>query len=103
MLVFARGRLIFDGEPTALSGFAENRVWEVRTGPGEAPQLAADAIRAEETPLQDGGVVHRVLAGDSPGASAEPVPATLEDGYMWLLNTLDASAAPPDAPTSERS
>ncbi|MEE8244352.1 MAG: efflux RND transporter permease subunit, partial [Pseudomonadales bacterium] len=86
VLVFARGRLIFDGEPTALSSFAENRVWEVRTETGEAPELPVDTILAEETPTQDGGVIHRVVAGEKPNADARPVPATLEEGYMWLLN-----------------
>jgi ABC-type multidrug transport system ATPase subunit len=86
VLVFARGRLIFDGEPTALSSFAENRVWEVRTETGEAPELPLDTILAEETPTQDGGVIYRVVAGEKPSADARAVPATLEEGYMWLLN-----------------
>ena len=86
MLVFARGRLLFDGEPTDLSSFAENRVWEVRTEADEAPEFPVDTILAEETPTQDGGVIHRVVAGEKPHVDARPVPATLEEGYMWLLN-----------------
>jgi hypothetical protein len=83
--------LLFDGEPDALARFAQNRVWELVTKPGVSLELAPDVIRAEETPSQEGDVIHRVLAAERP-LDAQPVPATLEDGYMWLIN-VSAGAA----------
>ena len=86
VLVLARGRLLFDGEPGALADTASGRVWELRTAPEVEPDLPQGAIRAEVTPAADGSVVHRVLAAERPGAAARPLPAALEDGYLWLLN-----------------
>jgi multidrug efflux pump subunit AcrB/ABC-type multidrug transport system ATPase subunit len=86
VLVFARGRLVFDGDPVGLSNFAENRVWQIRTPAGERPVWPQGAIPAEETPTEDGGVMHRVLSASQPDPDAASIPATLEDGYMWLLN-----------------
>jgi ABC-type multidrug transport system ATPase subunit len=94
VLVFARVSLVFDGDPVGLSSFAENRVWQVRAEPGERPVLPADAIPAEETPSQDGAVVHRILSASKPGDDAQSIPATLEDGYMWLLNNPTHVAKP---------
>ena len=85
VLVLARGRLLFDGEPGALADTARDRVWELRTAPGAALDLPAGTIRAEDTPAADGSVAHRVLAAEPPGAAARPLDAGLEDGYLWLL------------------
>ena len=86
VLVLARGRLLFDGEPGELAATASGRVWELRTAPDTELDLPPGAIRAEETPTADGSVVHRVLAADQPGTAARPLDAALEDGYLWLLN-----------------
>ena len=86
VLVLARGRLLFDGEPGELAARASGRVWELRTAPTTTFDLPPGAIRAEETPAADGSAVHRVLAADSPGEAATPLEAGLEDGYLWLLS-----------------
>ena len=93
VLVLARGRLLFDGEPSELAGAASGRVWEVRTPPDVEPELTPGAIRAEVTPAADGSAVHRVLAAKQPNDAAQPLDAVLEDGYLWLL----ASEAAPRA------
>ncbi|HIN12520.1 MAG TPA: ATP-binding cassette domain-containing protein, partial [Acidobacteria bacterium] len=93
VLVLARGRLLFDGEPSELAGAASGRVWEVRTPPDVEPELTPGAIRAEVTPAADGSAVHRVLAAEQPNDAAQPLDAVLEDGYLWLL----ASEAAPRA------
>jgi ABC-type multidrug transport system ATPase subunit len=93
VLVLARGRLLFDGEPSELAGTASGRVWEVRTAPDVEPELTPGAIRAEVTPAADGSAVHRVLAAEQPNDAAQPLDAVLEDGYLWLL----ASEAAPRA------
>ena len=85
VLVLARGRLLFDGEPDALAETARGRVWELRTAPGAELDLPAGAIRAEDTPAADGSTVHRVLASEPPSATARPLDAVLADGYLWLL------------------
>ena len=85
VLVMAAGRLVFDGEPTALADAAQGRAWEVRS-PSAAPfELPSGAILAEEAPA--GGItVRRVLCASAPAADAEAVAPRLEDGYLWLIS-----------------
>ena len=92
VLVLARGRLLFDGEPRELAAAASGRVWELRTAPDAELELPPGAIRAEETPGADGSAVHRVLATEQPGSAARPLDPALEDGYLWLLNSEAAGA-----------
>ena len=84
VLVLAKGRLAFDGPPAALAKVAEGRVWEVRDAAVEY-RPPAGAVLAEETPAAGGGTVRRVLAEQPPGEAAAPLPARLEDGYLWLI------------------
>ena len=91
VLVIANGNLVFDGGPGKLSELAIGHVWEVRTGHDEQPDLPKRAIRTSETPAADGRIIHRVISEEQP-ASANPLDATLEDGYMWLLANRDVKA-----------
>jgi ABC-type multidrug transport system ATPase subunit len=94
VLVLARGRLLFDGEPRTLAEAARGKVWEVRTAPDAELPLPPGAIRAEATAAGDGSAVHRVLAVERPTADAQPLEAVLEDGYLWLLGAAEAGARP---------
>jgi hypothetical protein len=58
----------------------------MRTQPDTDLQLPANAKHTEEKPAADGTIVHRILAAHKPSDSAEPLDATLEDGYIWLLD-----------------
>jgi ABC-type multidrug transport system ATPase subunit/preprotein translocase subunit SecF len=86
VLVLARGRLVFDGEPRALADAARGRVWEVRAAADADLELPPGAIRAEAMPAADGSAVHRVLASERPVEAARPLDASLEDGYLWLIH-----------------
>ena len=90
VLVIANGELVFDGGTNALTNSATGHVWEVRTQLGEDPALPEDAMRTHETPAADGRIVHRIISAESP-VGANPLDATLEDGYIWLLNNTDAT------------
>jgi multidrug efflux pump subunit AcrB/ABC-type multidrug transport system ATPase subunit len=85
VLVLAGGRLQFDGEPTTLAEVARGKVWQTH-GPADVEaDLAPGAILAEESPAGDGLTKRRILATEPPQADAEPLEASLEDGYLWLL------------------
>ncbi len=88
VLVFVRGQLRFDGDPHDLSRYAAGRVWRLRTPAQARLELPEGSIHAEESPMADGTVLHRILAVEAPrfeDAVAEEIDATLEDGYMWLV------------------
>jgi hypothetical protein len=81
--------MVFDGHPAALSREAEGRVWSWRTADGdEAPELPEGAVLADQKPEADGTSSLRVLAAERPGDGAEPVEPTLEDGYLWLVQSV---------------
>ena len=91
VLVIARGHLVYDGETGALARVANGRVWELRS-PSNEVSLPDGVIRSQETPAADGAVIHRLIHADKPATTATPLPATLEDGYMWLLSQTEAFA-----------
>ena len=87
VLVFASGRLVFDGEPAALAEVAAGRVWETRMPIDAEFALPAGAILAEEAPVAAGGeIVRRILADAAPAPDATPLSERLEDGYLWLIS-----------------
>ena len=101
VLVFVKGRLIFDGEPAALADAAAGRVWETRSPIDAEFALPAGAILAEEAPAVAGGeVVRRLLAETAPATDATPLPARLEDGYLWLISGPASSTASSPATTA---
>ena len=100
VLVLAKGRLVFDGEPASLSHVAEGRVWEVRSRAAEEFVLPEGAILAEEAPA-GGFSVRRVLADTSPAPDAQAVEANLEDGYLWLISQAAEAEAEADEAASE--
>ncbi len=92
VLVLTGGRMVFDGEPAALSREAEGRVWSW-TAPGdEEPELPEASVLADRQPEPDGSSRLRVLAADRPDQRAEPVEPTLEDGYLWLARAARGGA-----------
>ena len=88
VIVIAKGELVFDGGTEELAHRATAKVWEVRTQQGVKPIIPTQSIRTHETPSADGKTVHRILTSDYLD-DAEPVKATLEDGYIWLLSHTD--------------
>ena len=88
VIVIAKGELVFDGGTEELAHRATAKVWEVRTQQGIKPIIPTKSIRTHETPSADGKTVHRILTSDYLD-DAEPVNATLEDGYIWLISHTD--------------
>ena len=86
VLVIAEGRLVFDGEPTALAKGAQGYVWEINVPTDETLVLPEGVIRVEENLSAQGTLVrHKVLAESPPDPRATLLDPLLEDGYMWLV------------------
>ena len=86
VLVFASGQLVFDGQPAALADAAAERVWETRLPIDTEFVLPDGAILAEEAPTAAGGEAVRRIVAETPPPGATPLPARLEDGYLWLIS-----------------
>ena len=87
VVVLARGRLAFDGDPTQLADHARGKVWEVRLLAEERAALPDSLRIVDEVPEAAGTVRLRILADALPHAAATPVEPTLEDGYFVLAGS----------------
>ena len=86
VLVFARGRLVFDESPANLAEQAEGRVWELWLPEGDAEaRLPQGALIVDQVPGASGEVRSRVLSDEAPHPDARSVEPTAEDGYLWLV------------------
>jgi ABC-type multidrug transport system ATPase subunit len=91
VIVLARGRVVFDGEPASLAAAAEGKVWVVTHAAAAEAGLAEGTLVVDEVPEVDGRVRRRLLAAARPLPQAEPASPTLEDGYLWLVGSRSAA------------
>jgi ABC-2 type transport system ATP-binding protein len=86
LAVLARGQISFRGAPTALMQAAQGKVWSVTTTKAHKPNNELTVVSMLH--LAD-GIQYR-LVGPQPAeyADAQPVPPGLEDGYVWLMQSL---------------
>ncbi|MFN7966381.1 MAG: efflux RND transporter permease subunit [Acidobacteriota bacterium] len=94
VIVFARGKIVFDGAPADLASAADGKVWEVRLGPLESEaELVPGALVSDLLPLQEGGSKLRVLCATAPHPAAVLTDASLEDGYLMLVGSTSRERA----------
>jgi ABC-type multidrug transport system ATPase subunit len=87
VIVFSRGRIVFDGEPAGLADEARGRVWTAKVREGEI-DLPEDALIIDQVPA--GELVYtRILFDGRPCEGAEPAVPSLEDGYLWLVRDVE--------------
>ena len=85
VIVLARGKMVFDGEPSMLTREAEGKVWDLRLKPGEEESLPEDALIVDQLPEEDGSSRARVLCSRQPLLFAKEVEPSLQDGYLQLV------------------
>jgi len=85
VIVFAQGRIVFDGKPEDLAHEAVGRVWMLSLVEGQEDSLPSGAMIVDQVPDATGALRSRVLSEERPQESAEQAPPTLEDGYLWLV------------------
>ena len=85
VMVLARGRIVFDGNPADLAEAARGKVWTVRHADDEPLRLGEDAMLVDQAPEGHGRMRSRILAPSAPAPLADAVAPGLEDGYLWLV------------------
>jgi multidrug efflux pump subunit AcrB/ABC-type multidrug transport system ATPase subunit len=85
VIVLARGRIVFDGQPADLAHAAQGRVWVARLGAAEQEALPPRALVVDHVPEVDGTSRLRILHAEAPTPSAEAADPSLQDGYLWLV------------------
>jgi ABC-2 type transport system ATP-binding protein len=93
LAVLAHGRIVFRGAPTALMQGADGQVWTVTTTQAHRPRSGLTVISMLHLAQ---GIQYR-LVGPRPDeyADAQAVPPGLEDGYVWLMQSVGQAAQAP--------
>ncbi len=84
--VIVKGRVLFEGAPSALTGKLAARTWEMPV----TPQQIDEWVRSRRLVAlheRGNGAVARLLSAEKPGESAIPVEATLEDAYVEAIGS----------------
>jgi ABC-2 type transport system ATP-binding protein len=84
LAVLARGRLLFRGNPSDLTGAARGHVWTLVNPAGEKPDQ--DSTIVSMLHLAE-GIQYRLVGAGVPGA--QTVQPSLEDGYIWLMKNAE--------------
>lgn len=84
MAIMGEGRILVEGEPSALVGQLEGRLWHKIVGAAEAPALR-QVLPIVSTRLIAGQVEIRVVSEQQPEGGLELVAPTLEDVYFATL------------------
>jgi ABC-type multidrug transport system ATPase subunit len=91
VIVMKQGAVIYDGRPEELARLAAGKVWGLRLQAIDAVTFAKGHKVIDQVP-EPGDVVRlRVLSGERPHVHAEPLEASVEDGYFELFNRAAAS------------
>lgn len=85
LAVLNQGQLRFDGSIQVLLQQATGRVWEFTTA-DHLIQEREDVKVVSITHIEQ-GTHYRVLAAEKPMADALPVTPTVEDAYLWLIQS----------------
>lgn len=83
LAVLKDGQIIYEGETSELAKMAHGRVWTL-TSSGIKPQ--GDLV-VVSTINQGSSIQYRVIGTPPIEGSAYPAQPTLEDGYVWLMQT----------------
>jgi ABC-type multidrug transport system ATPase subunit len=83
LAVMRAGQVIFRGSPSDLIERARGHVWTI-TSSGERPNGGVTLV---STLQMANGVQYRVVGDPEPRYHAAPTEPSLEDGYMWLMQS----------------
>jgi ABC-type multidrug transport system ATPase subunit len=86
VIVMRKGRIVYDGGPAELAAMADGKIWEVRLGAGQQPELPKESKVVDQVPEAGGGVRLRVLCASQPHPAARSIEPVIEDGYLKLVN-----------------
>lgn len=79
-----QGRLLRHDLPEALLQAVEGKVWSMLIPSSDLEKIKTGTLISNTTRRAD-GVLARIVSETSPGASAVPVAATLEDAYLYFI------------------
>ena len=84
--IINQGHLVTHDLPEKLLQAVEGKVWMWATSSQKLTTLKQQCL-ISSTARRSDGVHVRVVAEQKPNAEAEPAPATLEDAYLWFVQT----------------
>jgi len=83
--IISKGHLVTHDLPEAILQAVEGKVWTWIVASSDLPAIKQQYL-ISSTARRSDGVHVRVVADHRPNGGAEPVPATLEDAYLYLTH-----------------
>jgi ABC-2 type transport system ATP-binding protein len=83
--LISQGRLVIHASPEAMLQHVEGKVWEIVLPSAELAGLQGQ-LRISSTLRRSDGVHVRVVSETAPRADAKPLPANLEDAYLYFMD-----------------
>lgn len=93
--IINQGRLVVHALPEHVLQSVDGKVWEWIVSPSDLPALKQTHL-VSSTARRGEDVQVRVVAEQAPDATAQPVPATLEDAYLYHIRQSAAREYPGD-------
>lgn len=84
IVLINNGRLLHHAAPETLLQAVEGKVWGWVVPGGELTAVKTQHLIANTTRRAD-GVLVRIVSDGAPAPAAEPLPATLEDAYLYFV------------------
>jgi ABC-2 type transport system ATP-binding protein len=86
LAMMRKGTVLFRGSPANLIEQARGHVWTITASNGTRPD---DSLTLVSTLQLGTGTQYRVVGNPAPHLNAAPVEPSLEDGYMWMMRSLN--------------
>lgn len=100
ILVMNRGELVYQGSASELIDMVRNRTFQVVVSPEMLPEIRSRWLVTEVQRESDGMLV-RLVGEDGGQNGAVPRPPSLEDAYVWLMESRGQGPGEPADPVRE--
>lgn len=90
--IIKKGKLVIHDLPERILQFVEGKVWTWIVSSQDLPTIRKNHL-ISSTARRSDGVHVRVIADHKPHQQAVPVPATLEDAYLYQVEAAQAASA----------
>lgn len=86
MALIANGHIKFEGDPLSLAKQAQDHVWQVN----QRTPFQKEGFTVASTLQVNEGLQYRLIGDSKPTSEAVPLEPTLEDGYLYLMQSVRA-------------
>ena len=79
--------MLFKGSPAELTALVQDKTWLVKASSEQAVNFADQGMQVVSSVQTPEGAQYRILGKPAGELQAQPAMPTLEDGYIWLMQS----------------